>query len=241
MKILITSGGTKVPIDSVRDITNMSTGTFGTKLAEELLSRYHTVSFFRAKGSKSPMRMTLDYTHQDTRLFGPRELAVWLAQRSLWKDRYREMVYSTFEQYERGLNLFIGGEKPDVIVLAAAVSDYGVEMPFKGKVRSNDLLTFRLDSLPKVINKVKGWAPTAKLVGFKLLVGATRSDLILAAKKSCEENGCDMVVANDLEHLRAGAHRLILVFPKAESVIYDTDPKDPDYLAKMVASHIEKL
>ena len=31
MKILITSGGTKIPIDLVRPITNMSRGTFGSK------------------------------------------------------------------------------------------------------------------------------------------------------------------------------------------------------------------
>jgi phosphopantothenoylcysteine synthetase/decarboxylase len=43
MKILITSGGTKIPIDTVRDITNMSTGTFGTKIAEECLRKGHDV------------------------------------------------------------------------------------------------------------------------------------------------------------------------------------------------------
>ena len=37
MKILVTSGGTKIPIDRVRDITNMSTGTFGSKIAIELI------------------------------------------------------------------------------------------------------------------------------------------------------------------------------------------------------------
>ena len=35
MKILITSGGTKVKIDQVRHIGNMSKGTFGSKIAEE--------------------------------------------------------------------------------------------------------------------------------------------------------------------------------------------------------------
>ena len=34
MKILITSGGTKVPIDRVRSITNMSQGTFGSRIAD---------------------------------------------------------------------------------------------------------------------------------------------------------------------------------------------------------------
>ena len=37
MKVLITSGGTKVPIDTVRHIGNMSSGTFGAKIAFQLL------------------------------------------------------------------------------------------------------------------------------------------------------------------------------------------------------------
>lgn len=34
MKILITSGGTKVPIDSVRSITNLSKGTFDSQIID---------------------------------------------------------------------------------------------------------------------------------------------------------------------------------------------------------------
>lgn len=37
MKILITSGGTRVPIDSVRHIANMSTGRYGAELADAFL------------------------------------------------------------------------------------------------------------------------------------------------------------------------------------------------------------
>ena len=37
MRVLLTSGGTRVPIDRVRDIRNMSMGTFGSRIALELL------------------------------------------------------------------------------------------------------------------------------------------------------------------------------------------------------------
>jgi hypothetical protein len=60
-KILITSGGTKVPIDKIRDITNQSSGTFGSKIATEALKRNHDVTFMRAKGSKSPFSMEIDF------------------------------------------------------------------------------------------------------------------------------------------------------------------------------------
>ena len=236
MKVLITSGGTKIPIDKVRDITNMSTGTFGTRIAEEILRRGHKVAFFRAKNSKSPMRIVADVNSGN---MSPKQYSIWYNERRLWTELYREMEYSTFEQYERGLSIFIGCEKPDVIVLAAAVSDYAVENPFNGKIRSNDMLTIHLTSLPKIINKVKGWAPYAKLIGFKLMVGSRSDDLISAARTSCIENECEFVVANDLEDIKGGKHKLTLVYPRGVSSVYETDFTDPNYLAKTVVNHIE--
>ncbi len=243
MKILITSGGTKIPIDTVRDITNMSTGTFGTRIAEAFLRHGHQVHFIRAKESKSPMRRVIDCVHDAS--MKVEDLASWYAERTKWMPKYSESEYKTFEQYERCLRLGMGTHKPDVVVLAAAVSDYYVPNPMQGKLRSNDMLTIKLEALPKIINKVKGWAadykPDMKLVGFKLLVGSTRSELILASKKSCEENGCDMVVANDLEDIKFNKHKILLVFPQAPYIEYHTDPNDPDFLAKKVVEHIEAL
>jgi phosphopantothenate---cysteine ligase (CTP) len=239
MKILITSGGTKIPIDTVRDITNMSTGTFGTKIATELLRLGHEVIFVRAKGSKSPLRFTVDFNGNG---MTTDEFNALKEEREKWMFRYTEFEYKTFEQYERALQYAVTGENPAVVVLAAAVSDYYVPNPMQGKLRSNDMLTLKLESLPKLINKVKGvWAPDVKLVGFKLLVGSTRSQLMLAAEKSCEENKCDMVVANDLEDIKFNRHKVILMFPRAVPQTYETNESDPDFLAKMVVKHILEL
>ena len=46
--ILITSGGTKVYIDEVRHVGNMSSGRFGADLAREALRLGHTVIFLYA-------------------------------------------------------------------------------------------------------------------------------------------------------------------------------------------------
>lgn len=238
MKVLITSGGTKIPIDSVRDITNMSTGTFGSKIAEECLNNNHSVHFIRAKDSKSPMRFTVDFNKQSSL----QDLYDKIPERMDWKSRYTESEYKTFEQYERCLQFGITGENPDVVVLAAAVSDYHVAKPMNGKFRSNDMLNIKLESLPKLINKVKGiWSPNVKLVGFKLLVGSIRNELIAAARKSIVENGCDMVVANDLEHIKSNKHKVLLVFPNDKVLEYDSDPNDPNFLAKVVVKHVELL
>ena len=51
-KILITSGGTSEPIDSVRSITNFSTGETGFRLAEKLRSEGHKVTLIQSASSR---------------------------------------------------------------------------------------------------------------------------------------------------------------------------------------------
>jgi phosphopantothenate-cysteine ligase len=237
MKILITSGGTKIPIDGVRSITNMSSGTFGSKIATEFLELKHEVVFMKAKGSKTPVSITIDGSpwnenaSQDS--LSEQDYAKWLYKTRSWSGLYMEYEYTTYEQYAEMLKFVISVEKPDIIFLAAAVSDYGVENPVDGKIRSNDMLTIKLCQLPKLISRVKEWAPKAKLVGFKLLVNSKDNELIDAAKRSVAENGCDMVVANDLRDIKDNNHILHLVLKDSIVKCYPV-PEDSNSLAKMV-------
>lgn len=239
MKILITSGGTKIPIDRVRDITNMSSGTFGTRIAEELLRMGHEVFFFRAKDSKSPMRLTVDMVENNGYELGT--FSKWHNERLKWIERYQECTYRTFDQYRDRLERCIKINQPDVVVLAAAVSDYTVTNPVNGKIRSNDILTIQLEQLPKIIYLIKEWSPKVKLVGFKLLVDSRSYQLEEAAKRSITENKCEMIVANDLADIKDNQHKVTLVFPNQLPLVFKTDPKDPNYLARMVAMNIVML
>ena len=54
MKILITSGATREPIDQVRFITNMSTGKTGASLAESFAKKGHDVTYLHGQGSHTP-------------------------------------------------------------------------------------------------------------------------------------------------------------------------------------------
>ncbi len=239
MKILVTSGGTKIPIDKVRDITNMSKGTFGSKIATELLEMGHEVMFLKSRGSKSPMSITINV--REDFYDAPDDFADWYNRVKGYLSHYKEMEYSTFDDYRNRLERWIKIERPDVVMLAAAVSDYGVENPHNGKLRSNDLLTIKLVQLPKIIHLIKTWHPTCKLVGFKLLVDSKDYQLIDAAKRSIAENGCDMIVANDLADIKDGKHKVHLVFPKTDTLCYETDPNNPNFLASMVAIHSMNL
>jgi phosphopantothenate---cysteine ligase (CTP) len=240
MKVLLTSGGTKVPIDTVRSITNMSRGTFGSKIARQLL-RCDNVNliYLGAKEFRMPFSIRIDFAEvnqENVQVLSDRLLE--LAYEYLCNSkRYKQYTYKTFNEYTELLEKLIKEEKPDVVVLAAAVSDYVVADPMEGKIRSGGDLTIELKHAPKLIGKVKKWLPDCHLVGFKLLVNSTDDELIESARKSLEQNGCDFIVANDLRDIRAGKHRLLIVDNKIVEEIRSRDD-DPDYLAKVIADKI---
>lgn len=235
---LLTSGGTRIRIDPVRHITNMSHGTFGSRIAHEILYQGDTLTFIRAKGSLSPFSVTCD-ARRDS--FEDSVARLLDAHRGLkYFEKYNEIEFDTFQDYADRLEAAIRVTKPDIVVLAAAVSDYGVENPHEAKIRSNDALTIQLAPLPKLISKIKEWCQTTTLVGFKLLVSATKDELIEAANKSIETNGCDLVIANDLESIRNENHTIHIVRKchdgeyQVETHDSQEDPDNPHYLAGVV-------
>ena len=216
MRILLTSGGTKVPIDEVRSITNMSSGNFGAKIGREILDQRNDLIFLTHKDGKTPMKTEIDLTTGDLNDISHK--INWAKSRI---DNYKEIKYDTFDDYYHQLSVLICyGNGIDAIVLAAAVSDYVVKNPAQGKVRTSAQMNIELEPTPKLISKIRDeWGYKGILVGFKLLVGAAKSDLIDAARRSVVENGCDFVVANDLRDIKAGNHRAILVFKDSEYTV----------------------
>lgn len=217
MRILLTSGGTKVPIDDVRSITNMSSGNFGAKIGREILDQRDSLIFLTHKDGKTPMKTEVNLL--DRGLDDIADKVYWAKSR---RTNYQEITYNTFDDYYQQLGELILNPSNviDAVVLAAAVSDYVVKNPARGKVRTSAQMNIELEPTPKIISKIRDeWGYKGILVGFKLLVGATKSDLIDAARKSVIENGCDFVVANDLRDIKAGNHRAILVFKDTEYVV----------------------
>jgi phosphopantothenoylcysteine synthetase/decarboxylase len=215
MRVLVTSGGTRVPIDRVRHIANMSRGTFGSEIAKQFLLQKDGVclNFLRAEGSKSPFSIYLNLQKQ-TVAEALEDFSDLARMHEGHRHEYREFLYKTFDEYAERLEHLcrMRDGKPDIVVLAAAVSDYGTK-PLSGKVRSKTSeMSIRLRRLPKLIGKVKRWCPKAFLVGFKLLVDSTRDELMAAAVESMRKNGCDMVVANDLRDIQNANHAVTLVY-----------------------------
>ena len=189
MKVLITSGGTKIKIDMVRHIGNMSSGNFGSKICKKFVEKGNVdeVVFLMAKGSKYP------------------SLENYGGFCSL-----RVINYVTFDDYKERLDECLS-ENPDIVILAAAVSDYGVENYVDGKIRSNNEMIIRLKPLPKLISTVRGKVPNAVICGFKLLVNSTKEELYDACYSSIIKNKIDLVVGNDLRDIKGNNHVLSIL------------------------------
>jgi phosphopantothenate-cysteine ligase len=192
MKILITAGGTREYIDSIRIMTNISTGKLAAEivlaLQDKLIDELYYVC---AKGSFFPQKLsTTGY---------PIHFIEVTDVNSLMKVM-EELV-----------------PKVDVVIHSMAVSDFGFK-PIPEKLKSNSKTAFiksiqeRIYINPKVISFVKKWNPNVKLVGFKFEVGKSHTELIKIAKESMIKNDCDFVVANDKQEMKeSGTHRAYIL------------------------------
>jgi len=229
LKVLITSGGTKVSIDAVRSITNMSRGTFGSAICKRFLEKGHHVDFLMAEGSRSPFKFEVSASKTDSKEY-LLDFINWHLFVEKYHSNYFAFEFKTFEDYHSKIkNLFSIGQY-DVIVLACAASDYGVANYMDGKIRSGNSMSIELTPYPKIISSVREMQPNTYLVGFKLMVKSEYSELIEAASKSLDQNKCDMVVANDLNDIKSNDHKLLIVEnPKKGSNEKQITRFDKDY------------
>lgn len=214
MKVLITSGGTKIPIDSVRAITNMSRGTFGSQICRTFLQNGHNVTFFHAENSLNPFMFNWDFS-ENTSYLPTYDLGDFRNFCDTARKYYTGVEYKTYDDYAVILESLLKERFFDVIILAAGVSDYGIANPVNGKIRSKEDLTLNLTPLPKLISQVRGSVHSSTLIcGFKLLVNSNLSELKNECLKSIESNRLNMIIGNDLSDIKSGKHRLLYMTNK---------------------------
>lgn len=210
MKILVTSGGTSEPIDSVRVITNQATGTLGKIIVETFLEAGHEVTLVTTQTSKKPVshpRLKLEIITNVDSLFTCLETLV---------------------------------PQHDVLIHSMAVSDYKpVYMTDLTEVKKTDSLEDLLEKsnqakkisskaetqvlflkkTPKVIRYIKQWHPTITLIGFKLLVDVSKEELLEVARQSLKTNQADYILANDLTGISPNQHHAYLVDKDSETFV----------------------
>ena len=208
MNILVTAGNTQTPLDRVRCITNIFSGRTGTQIATEAFDRGHAV--------------TLLTSHPDVLNSVP-------AARSRIAPEWSVVTYRTFDDLEVAMREEIARMQLDVVIHAAAVSDFrsagiftlapettfdstdlkwrasdglpGMRDASHGKVKSSHPeLWLRLLPTPKLIDQVRSaWDFRGILVKFKLEVGLTEQKLLEVAERARSHSRADLMVANTLE------------------------------------------
>jgi phosphopantothenate-cysteine ligase len=228
MRVVVTGGGTVAPIDAVRVIANRSTGRFASELTEALLARGCAVWHVAAPGALEPFgrsaRIDLDAVDPEREMERLRALqATYRHHRA--RLQVVRLMRGTVAEYAAVLRATLEEARADAVFLAMAVSDYEPE-GVGGKIASNlDELVVRCTRTPKVIRSVRDWAPSAYVVAFKLLVGASAETLRLAGLESCRVNRADLCAANTLETVMAGRHEVLAVTAGGE--VHHLGPEPP--------------
>lgn len=175
MRILVTAGATREPLDEVRFISNVSSGSTGAALADALHTLGHEVALLRAESATKPQ-----HVHDCETFTSCADLVVKLQR-----------------------HLVAGGY--DAVVMTAAVADYRPVATQAGKIRSDaDELVVHLVRNPKILPQLKSMSPRPLLVvGFKFTVGADATAAREAVAAQWAGGGVDVTVHNDLHEIRS--------------------------------------
>jgi phosphopantothenate-cysteine ligase len=223
MNVLVTSGGTQESIDAVRSITNTSTGALGSLIAECFDNEVGVDSVFYLAGPAAKLP-------------------------AMGSGKIQLVPIINTVSLESELRALLSTHKIDVIIHAMAVSDFrvtkvtslsrvvdaldmagafdnAVEFDRSGKIGSNlngDKLLVVMEETPKIIAMLRTLAPSAVIVGFKLLNGVNEETLIDTAYALLKNNACNFVLANDAKNIHGGNHTGFLIDAKKNISRMDT-------------------
>jgi phosphopantothenate-cysteine ligase len=204
-KILVTGGPVHAMLDSVKMVTNRFKGGRMKALAEELGKRGHNVLYLTARHLVERPKV---------------EGGSW--------DHMGWGGHEGFEDY-RDMVLKVAPEM-DMVILGAAVANliprppWGTDQKFPSHdYQEGDVVNVPFEVAPRIINMVKAVAPKTTLVGFKLLQGVPRDELVRAAHLVASESRAAFIVANDANNL---GEKLIVT--RERSVIPAVDAIAPD-------------
>lgn len=180
MKCIVTAGPTFEELDEVRRLTNFSTGTLGTELANFLSERGHEVELLLSRGATCRLE----------------------------PKAKRVQVFTTTADLSRRLQA-LGASGAEAVFHAAAVSDFTFgkvwERRADGALREiraakistrGGTLLAELKPAPKIISKLREWFPRAFLAGWKYELESGPAQAIARARRQLAENRTDACVVN---------------------------------------------
>ena len=225
MHILITSGGTSEAIDSVRSITNHSTGSLGKILTETALAKGHQVTLITTPTTLKPdphphLLLLLIENVEELLTEMQKEVPHHQALiHAMAVSDYTPVYMTGLEEVEKAQDLhsFIHCENQEAKI--SSREEYQVLF---------------LKKNPKIISFVKEWNPAIQLIGFKLLVDVSSEELIQVAHESLVKNHASMIVANDLTKIQNGQHQAYLV---TDNQVLEASTKTE--IAEAILNHLQ--
>lgn len=220
MKIIITSGGTSEKIDQVRKITNMSTGQLGIEIVKQLYQE-HEIYFITSEHCLKPketenLKVIISNSTEEV----SETLEILLKNLSIdfvihtmaISDYTVDYVLNTEEMIKDLTNLLKDNNDKLEELLKHYFNKPISTINNDSKISSsNENMLLGLKKTQKIINRIKEWSPKTKLIGFKLLSGVSKEELIHVANVLKRSTKADYVIANDLSDIRNGEHIAYLV------------------------------
>ncbi len=167
-KFVITAGPTRAWLDSVRFLTNPSTGKMGIALADEACSRGADVDLIIGPTVERPPSLV------------------------------NVVSVETPEEMLEAVMQSLSAERADALISAAAVLDYQPTKKIEGKMKSEEERRhIDLVATPKIIEEVRERYSDLLIVGFKVEVDVEEKELEKRARKKIQSGICNLIVAND--------------------------------------------
>lgn len=243
--IAITAGGTEEPIDGVRKITNMSSGSLSWHCLEALLAymQQHNQHNFTVHYIKAPQAITKELSIEQA------------AHVNFIEVSNTQSVYNAVELLMNKVDI-------DIFIHAMALSDFSYAYSVarsdlakelysdfmenkditikdiedilsspkqrhkpEDKISSSQEIIMGLETTPKVISLIKKINPKTFLVGFKLVKHNQDNHMIKQAEKLRKTNNCDAVFANKASQLSVKEHAGVLLY-KGEPVAHPVGKKE---------------
>ncbi|MHA1167411.1 MAG: bifunctional phosphopantothenoylcysteine decarboxylase/phosphopantothenate--cysteine ligase CoaBC [Candidatus Hodarchaeales archaeon] len=210
-KILISTGPTREYLDSVRFISNPSSGKTGEELAKEAWYRGAEVEVI-----KGPVNIDINRNIKVSAITSTAELL--------------EVVEDRIKNW-----------RPDSVIMASAVSDFTPEKTSEVKIKSGSRMTVELSPTPKIINTVKKMDDKIALIGYKAETGLSDEALVESAREKMKECSAEFIVANRVSREKIGFaaddNEVVIVHPDSERKMAGTKAQ----LAEKVMDELVKI
>jgi phosphopantothenoylcysteine decarboxylase/phosphopantothenate--cysteine ligase len=205
LRILVTAGGTREPLDPVRFIGNRSSGRQGVALARAAADRGAEVVLVVAnidEGVLDADPVTFSVRHVSTTV---------------------ELRDATLEE----------ATKADVVVMAAAVADYRPETVAEGKIKketAGDVLELRLVRNPDILKELTAVRrPGQTIIGFAAETEPDSTALLELGRAKAERKGVDLLVVNRVgwrEGFGTPDNEVVVVTPAGDIVTEASGSKE---------------